>query len=341
MSVPTRPVRATARDASRACPAGRRRPLAGLVAVAVVAGCLLAPPAGASAVGRRSPSATPRPGRVGVAPRIPSGSTKLGRLPGGRLLELEVLLRPRREQTLAALVHRVVDPGARGRPPLLARGAFARRFGAGATEVAAARRALLRLGLPVTGLSADRLALRVRTTVAGAERAFATPLVRYRLASGRTGFANLAAPRLGPGIAPEVLGVLGLDTLEPEGVVGLDRLPRASTGPGDSSAGARLVHGAASPTASCATLIQTGGAGYTAGQIADAYGYEGLYGAGDFGVHTTIGVIEFSGFDPSDLAAYAAATRGWSSGSRSSPSTGARGAPTPRAWSSPSSTWRT
>ncbi len=52
-------------------------------------------------------------------------------------------------------------------------------------------------------------------TVAQVQSAFSTPISKYRLSSGKTGYDNATAPEVDTTVAPQIEGILGLDTLSP------------------------------------------------------------------------------------------------------------------------------
>ena len=63
--------------------------------------------------------------------------------------------------------------------------------------------------------SATGLSLPVAGTVAQVQSAFSTPISQYRLPSGKTGYDNTTAPEVDTTVAPQIQGILGLDTLSP------------------------------------------------------------------------------------------------------------------------------
>ena len=88
--------------------------------------------------------------------------------------------------------------------------------------------------------SATGLSLPVSGTVAQVQSAFSTPISKYRLPSGKTGYDNATAPEVDTTVAPQIEGILGLDTLSP---------PQPSTSvPEASSAAANRAADLAAPT---------------------------------------------------------------------------------------------
>ena len=242
-----------------------------------------------------------------------------------------MLLAPRDPAALAKRAEAVATPGSPDFHQYLTPGQFAAQYGASRSTLERVERALRGEGLATVKVSRDRLALEVRTTAARAEAAFSTRLPRYRLASGAVIFANNTAPRIPASLESEVTGVLGLASLGVETPSGLEfgwpKLPRAplvtsestlrnesrpapkapvASTIGSSASLLRPEQVGPSPTSSCEETIGQAGAGLTAGQLASAYGFDGLYAAGDAGAGTTIALVEFAPLRSSDLATFAA-----------------------------------
>jgi kumamolisin len=205
---------------------------------------------------------------------------------------LTVALRPRDPAGLAAYAAAVSTPSDPLYHQYLTVSQFAARFGPTAASVAAVRAALRAQGLSPGALSANGLALPVSTTAGAASRALHTPLNRVRLPGGRVALANSAAPRLAATAAAAVQSVVGLDTLSQPRPLGLT--PQALA-PADRS---HVVTGGPQP---CATIAPFQ---YTADELASAYRFSPLYGAGDLGAGTTIGLYELEPNSTSDVATY-------------------------------------
>ncbi len=242
--------------------------------------------------------------RLGSAPRVPGGAAFLGPAPGSEQVELDVALRPRDPAALAGFARAVSTPGSAEFRRYLRPGAFGERFGATAATVRSTTTALRRLGLEVGPLAGNRLLIKASATVTTAERAFATTIARYRLASGAVVYANLSAPRIPRALAGGIQAVVGLSDWAPSYPVGLAR-PGPRTGARvRSPLRARAPEtGGPQPCPSAAAVASASGA-YTADQLASAYGFTGLYAAGDFGVGETIAIFELEPFSESDVQTY-------------------------------------
>ena len=171
-------------------------------------------------------------------------------------------------------------------------------------------------GLTVGTPSATGLSLPVSGTVAQVQSAFSTPISKYRLSSGKTGYDNATAPEVDATVAPQIEGILGLDTLSPpqpstsvpeasQAVAASRGRPRCAR-PG---AGAtQLRPGALAPTASTQRQRshQRTGA-LEAPDLAQAYGLDPLYSSGDYGAGATIALLEMSGagYSSSDISTFA------------------------------------
>src|SRR6185312_1508596 len=209
-----------------------------------------------------------------------------------------VALTPRDPAALAAYADSVSTPGSPEYHRYLSVAQFARRFGPTEAQVAAVRAALEARGLRPGALAANRLTFNVSAPAASMSRTFGTSFERYRVAGGRTAFANTAAPALPASLSGLVQGVVGLDSLQVPRPAGLAQRRPGGSG---SHAAARSAT-APGEGAACSPAASTGG--YTAGEIADAYGLSDLYAAGDGGSGTTVALFELEPYSASDIAAY-------------------------------------
>lgn len=271
-------------------------PAAGLVLLAVLLGIV---PGARAAVGARL--------TIGRAPAVPAGARAAGVLPASARLDVTVALAPRDPRALAAYARAVSTPGSGLYHRYLTVAQFAARFAPAPGQVAAIAGALRAQGLHVGGLSPNGLALPVGGSVGGVSRAFAVTLRRYRLRDGRVAFANTTAPAVPAALATLVQGVVGLDSLQVRRPAGLMRMPAdgrralsAHRGVSDGASSGSVQ--APSERAACGSAVRSGG--YTAGQIASAYGFGGLYASGDSGAGQTIALFELEPYSTSDLAAY-------------------------------------
>ena len=236
---------------------------------------------------------------VGSAPRLPLGARFGPALPAARRLRLTVALRPRDPARLEAFATAVSTPGTPQYGRYLTVPQFARQFGAGTPQIAAVSAALRAGGLHVGAPTANRLTLPVSGTVAQVQRAFSVTEAQVRLPGGRVTFANDRAPRLAAGISRSVQAVLGLDGVARQQPQGLSRVVRS----GHRVASVR-PHAVGSGPAPCpAAVSAASGGGYTADEIAGAYGI-GNYYPSDEGAGQTIALVEFEAYDPNDIAAY-------------------------------------
>jgi hypothetical protein len=267
---------------------------AALVAAAALALVLATAASAAPARGRQVAATF----RLGHAPRLPAGARAQGALPRSSVISAMVALAPQDPAGLAAYADRVSTPGSHEYHRYLSVAQFARRFGPSAAQVAAVRAALEARGLRPGALAANRLAFNVTASAGTMSRAFATSFERYRVAGGRAAFVNTAAPALPAAISGLVRGVVGLDSLQVPHPAGLaKRVPARSR-----SNGAAVSATAPGEGQPCSSAAGTGG--YTAGEIADAYGLSDLYAAGDGGSGATVALFELEPYSASDIATY-------------------------------------
>ena len=168
-------------------------------------------------------------------------------------------------------------------------------------EVASVRAALQAQGLHTGAVGANGLSLDITASAGTMSTAFATSFERYRVPGGRTAFANTEAPALSASVSGLVEGIVGLDTLQVPRPAGLAKAPRARPHAGSAAAQDTTAPGEGQP---CTAGASSGG--YTAGQIASAYGLSDLYAAGDGGSGTTVAVFELEPYSASDIATYQA-----------------------------------
>jgi subtilase family serine protease len=236
--------------------------------------------------------------RVGAAPAVPTGALAVGALPAATRLLATVAFEPSSPAALAAYATAVSTRGNVLDGKYLTTAQFAARFGPSASTIAAVRGVLQRDGLRPSPVTPDHLAVGIRGTAAQFSRAFGTGFILYRLANGRLAYANTRAPRLPASIATAVQAVIGLDNLaspHPEDLV-------ASTRAGGAAA-ARVATGGPQPCTAAQNEGSSQGA-YTANQLASAYSFSSLYGAGDLGAGQTVAIYELEPNLKSDIAAY-------------------------------------
>jgi subtilase family serine protease len=269
----------------------------GLLAVGAAALCLAALPAtgvGATGLDHGASRLT-----VAPVPAVPSGARLLGPLPPASRLAVDVALRPEHPARLSALALAVSTPGSpqRGRylTPSKLKALFAPRPG----QLSGLRALFAREGL-VASVAPDGFSLRVSGPVAGLEKTFSIRLVSYRLAQGRVAFSNTSPATLPSRLAARVEAVIGLSDLarfHPNDAGG----PRLAAHDHSSSSSAST----GLPVA-CRAASQAESGGYTADQLAKAYGMNYLWSAGDLGAGTTVGIYELERNSTTDIAAYEA-----------------------------------
>ncbi|MEY9842063.1 kumamolisin [Streptacidiphilus sp. EB103A] len=194
-----------------------------------------------------------------------------GRLASSTRLRVAITLRPRDDAGLNAFIAQVSDPSSRLHGQYLTKDQFATRFGRTALEVGRITRYLDAQGLKVDKVHDGNLLIDASGTAADMEMAFGTHLNTWRDSrTGRAFYANETAPSL-----PSSLGALVLD------VSGLND---------------RLVRGV-SPR-----LGPKGG--LTPAQLKGGYGVAPLASTGLNGSGQTVAVVEFDGFEQSNITSY-------------------------------------
>lgn len=272
---------------------GSRCLLAGLTSVLVFS-------AVAISVGQRAEPAGAAGGavRVGSVPVLPSGASELAPVAASTNMTVDVALEPRDPAALAAYATAVATPGSSIYREYLPPGAFPSTFGPTAATIDSVAHWLREQGLQSSAISSDHLFFDVKATAGQLEHAFAIKLVLYDI-GGRIAYANTAAPLFDGTVAGAIEGVVGLDDVT---------LPQhwstlAIKKPLTSLTRPHVVTGGPQP---CAAATSTGQEfdSYTADQLASAYQFSSLYGAGDLGAGQTVAIFEQEPNLTSDISAY-------------------------------------
>ena len=153
---------------------------------------------------------------VGAVAAVPAGAIPVGAEPGGARLHLDVILRSRNPAALSRFVAAVSTPGSPAYHHFLPPGRFGGEFGASRGAVRVVKGALELSGMAVSGVTSNRLTIKVDARAAAVQSVLHTHLERYRLPGGREVFANTVAPRLPAAAASFVTDVAGLDDLTQE-----------------------------------------------------------------------------------------------------------------------------
>ena len=275
-----------------------------VVAFAVADGAATTSTASAAGGGREK-----LPGHQGL---VPPGATLVGPAPTSTSLPLTVTLKPRDPAALAADVQAVSDRGSPDYRHFLTPAEFSQQYGPTPATIAQVTSSLRQEGLTVGTPSATGLSLPVSGTVAQVQTAFSTPISKYRLSSGKTGYDNATAPEVDDTVAPQIEGILGLDTLNPpQPSTSVPEASQAAAHPAADLAAPTLASGQPTPTGSGCTASISGVANATgaleAPDLAQAYGLDSLYSSGDYGAGATIALLEMSGagYSSSDINTFA------------------------------------
>ena len=241
---------------------------------------------------------------IGRVPEVPAGARVLGTVPNTEPISAAVTLNPADPTGLASYANAVSTPGSGAFRDYLSVSQFRARFAPSDSQIAAVRSALSADGLTVGNVTANGMDIDVSGTAAQMSTAFATSFDQVRLRSGRVAYANTSAPKLPLSVAGLIQGVLGLDSLQKPQPDALGH-PAATTAAGrvGPSLAGRVVTGGPQPCAAATTVSDDDG-GLTADQLASAYDFSPLYGAGDEGAGVTIGLFEEEGYRASDLSTY-------------------------------------
>lgn len=270
------------------------------VVVPIVGVLATTPNAGAFSSGSSSRLET-----VMRAPKILRRSRLVGRVSASARIDGALALKPRNERGLERFISSVTTQGSPDFHRYLTPAQFAARFGPAKSTIDAARTALTRDGLRVSGVSRNGMLVSFSASAGQVERAFHTGLARYLLPNGKLGRSTTGAVKLPRSIASKVRMVAGLDNLVHQSPAGLLRATRAEAAKHVAAEAPRVTSVTGAPNA-CGAASATASifGGLTDSQIANAYGAFGLYKAGDFGKGQTVAVYELEPFRLSDLKAF-------------------------------------
>jgi subtilase family serine protease len=253
-----------------------------------------------------SPAMAAGPVRLGSAPAVPDGARIVSAVPATTQLHVTVTLQSQDPAGLAAFATEVSTPGSPLYRDYITPAEFAQRFGATPQAVQAVDSSLESHGLAPGAVSANSLSIPVTAPAGSLSTAFATSFSRVALADGSSAIVNSQAPSLDSTIAPDVQGVLGLSTVSQEKPLLVQAHDATALAPADR---AHIATGGPQPCAPAADTGQQDG-GFTADQIAAAYGLSGLYQSGganstpDEGAGQTVAILELESYDPNDIAAF-------------------------------------
>ncbi|MFI9270709.1 protease pro-enzyme activation domain-containing protein [Kitasatospora sp. NPDC052896] len=261
----------------------RIRPVIGLLAAPLPIIALAASPAFAA-----QPAAQPAALQSDVVTAV-NHSVRTGEVASGQRISVAVSLAQRDVAGLDTFLSQVSNPNSAQYQHYLTVDQFADRFGATPETVAKVSGYLAAQGLQVGGVTANRLTIEASGTAAQVQKAFGTSLATFRdNKDGRSYYANTAAPELPADIASVVTDVAGLNDY------------------------AKFTHFSqkaaasqpASPSTSSATSKAAPVAGLTPTTARAAYNLTSTINAGYNGKGSTIGLLEFSAFDQSNISTY-------------------------------------
>ena len=247
--------------------------------------------------------------RVLAAPRLPLGARVVGVTPSSEHVQVSMVLQPRSASALATFARDVSEVHASTFRHYLARGAFASRFGPTSAAIASVESFARSHGLKVGALSSNHLVLSVTGTAGAFASAFSTRFAQVRLPSGLVGRSTVTPVRLPASVSSSIFTVIGLDSLLRASSSAMR--PNHLRRPGSKGLGRDFPtvrpHGAPGAPSACSDAsgaTELGFGGITDDQVANAYGADGLYTAGDLGAGQTVAIFELEPFLRSDIAAF-------------------------------------
>ncbi|SEG76468.1 kumamolisin [Actinacidiphila yanglinensis] len=207
-----------------------------------------------------------------VLPGLASHAVRTGDVAAGQRISVAVSLTPRNESGLDTFIAKVSDPHSTSYGHYLTKAQFAAQYGRSSADVKKVTDYLRGQGLKVGAAHSGNLLVDASGTAPQLEKAFGTTLANWKdSATGRSFYANTAAPSVPASIASIVGSVSGLNNQ------------------------ALLRHQAPSSV----TPHNGPGGGYTPAQIKGGYNVSGSTGSGQ-----KVALLEFDGFQQSNITAY-------------------------------------
>jgi hypothetical protein len=256
-----------------------------------------------------APNGVARVALGGAPPKIPSDVSRLGAVPGSRVLHLEVSLLGQDPSGLTQEIAAVSTPGSPSYHHYLTSSQFAASYGPSAAEVNQVSTALRAEGLTVGTPTPGGTLLPVSGTAHTVSAVFNTPLESVRLPGHVASMVNTAAPEVPTALARAITGVIGLSGLSQEHSLlrRNDVRPSITIGSPSVVTNADTTGPSSGPQAcSAAAGAAADEGGYTSTQLAGDSGLSQLFAQGRTGIGQTIAIVEFEEFSSSDIASFEA-----------------------------------
>ncbi|HEX4264742.1 MAG TPA: FG-GAP-like repeat-containing protein [Verrucomicrobiae bacterium] len=228
-------------------------------------------------------SAPAQPARQFISAHVPAAARlaqPLGQMPAGDRLSVAITLPFRNQSALSNLLHQISDPASPNYRHYLTREQFTERFGPTTEDYSALKNFAAANGFRVNAEHANRMLLEVNGAVADIERVFHTTLRTYQHPTeARTFYAPDSEPSLD--LAVRVLSVGGMDNY--------------------TLARPRLQSVVLTSQANAEPNAGSGPSGtYRGNDFRAAY----LPGTSLTGAGQVLGLLQFDGYTPSDIAYY-------------------------------------
>ena len=244
-----------------------------------------------------TPGASSRIRPSSLAPRIPHGATRVGRLPAAQSLTIAVVLAPSHAAELDALVEAQYDPTSPGYQRWLTPAEFAQLFAPGTDQIEAATSWLHQAGLSDT--TVDGFTVRATAASQTVADALGVSFSSYSLADGTIGYSTASAPLVPAALAGGIETIVGLsDTVRFENRLVLP--PDPTAGGHARAVPLATTNAVAAPRACGAARNRAGSQFWTPDQVGGIYGVDDLFSHGMTGQGKTIGLLELAPSRPAD-----------------------------------------
>jgi hypothetical protein len=221
----------------------------------------------------------------------------VGALGATETIQLNVVLPPRNEGQLQALLRGLYSPGSPDYHQWLRPGQFVEQFGPSGSQTDAVESWLHGVGLTDTGVSG--FAVRVTAKASQVDEALGTSFEKYRTRSGHVGYLAQKTPLVPEALADgQVAAILGLDTVSTfQSQSTLSPATRQSPNVAQQPDADGLTPCSAAQSAAAPGY-------YTLDALGAAYGFGSLLSDGQNGHGKTIAVYELGSSSSSDVSTY-------------------------------------
>ena len=278
------------------------------------------------------------------APGVDRIGKKYEKLSNSTQIVFTLLLAPQNTKRLASMAEQVATPGSKTFHRYLTLSEFTNNFGASLQTIRSVDSWSAKNHLGIISVSKNRLSMEIKGRVGQIEQTFHTKLAAYQTGLYKDEIVNLEPAYINKRLQKSIVGIVGLNDLQAlsptdliyraggkatkqikesiptnqpslrQKTTAAKKLLPQSDAKNILPSGNSVKKGASSlrdqaisptPTSSCVAQINSGRAGLSINQIANAYDFNNAYLSGNNAAHTTVALIEFAPVRVSDIDHFA------------------------------------